>query len=89
MRVVVVFILVAVIVLGGYFYLNPGNAPSWLSGLFGQTPPQVTTVYKWRDAKGNWQITDQPPTDGIPFDTLDYHRNENVVPLPPQLQPRD
>jgi hypothetical protein len=40
----------------------------------------TTTVYKWRDEKGNWQITDQPPPAGIHFETLEYQSNTNVMP---------
>lgn len=45
-------------------------------------PPQnkTTTVYKWRDAQGNWQITDQPPPAGIRYETLEYQSETNVMP---------
>ncbi len=43
-------------------------------------PATTTTVYKWRDAKGNWQITDQPPPAGIQFEALEYQSNTNVMP---------
>ena len=45
-------------------------------------PPQdkTTTVYKWRDAQGNWQITDQPPPAGMPYESLEYQSNTNVMP---------
>jgi hypothetical protein len=45
-------------------------------------PPQnnTTTVYKWRDQKGNWQITDQPPPAGIKYEILEYQSNTNVMP---------
>lgn len=41
---------------------------------------KTTTVYKWRDKKGNWQITDHPPPPGISFETLEYQSNTNVMP---------
>ena len=42
--------------------------------------PKTTTVYKWRDAAGNWQISDQPPGNGTEYETLEYHRDANVMP---------
>ena len=42
-------------------------------------------VYKWRNAKGEWQITDQLPPEGIEYERLEYREDENVIPLPPQL----
>lgn len=42
--------------------------------------PQTTTVYKWRDKAGHWQITDHPPPAGISFETLQYQNDTNVMP---------
>lgn len=41
---------------------------------------KITTVYKWRDTSGNWQITDQPPPTGTRFEILEYQSNTNVMP---------
>jgi hypothetical protein len=41
---------------------------------------KTTTVYKWRDTSGNWQITDHPPPAGTRFETLEYQSNTNVMP---------
>jgi hypothetical protein len=46
---------------------------------------KTVTVYKWRNARGEWQITDQLPPEGIEYERLDYREDENVLPLPPQL----
>jgi hypothetical protein len=51
--------------------------------------PAPTVVYKWRDRAGAWHITDAPPIEGVAFERLEYHRDTNVLPLPPQLQPKD
>ena len=42
--------------------------------------PQTTTVYKWQDNAGNWQITDHPPPAGIRYETLEYQSDTNVMP---------
>ncbi|MGD8484315.1 MAG: DUF4124 domain-containing protein [Thioalkalispiraceae bacterium] len=42
--------------------------------------PETTTVYKWQDANGQWQVSNQPPPGDIPYETLEYHRDTNVVP---------
>jgi len=41
---------------------------------------QTQTLYRWKNASGEWQITDQPPAPGIAYETLQYNRNTNVVP---------
>jgi hypothetical protein len=46
---------------------------------------KTVTVYKWRNAGGEWQITDQLPPEGIEYERLDYREDQNVLPLPPQL----
>lgn len=42
--------------------------------------PETTTVYKWQDNKGQWQVSNQPPAGNIPYEKLEYHRDTNVVP---------
>jgi hypothetical protein len=37
-------------------------------------------VYQWRDAEGAWQVTDEPPADGIPYEVRQYHLDANILP---------
>ena len=73
-----------------YIYFNPdyrqqfGEQLRELSGDLGVTK-KTTYVYKWRNAKGEWQHTDQPPPAGVEYERLDYREDLNVLPLPPQL----
>jgi hypothetical protein len=74
---------------GAYLYRNPLSAPQWLQNAEVLPRPAPTVVYKWRDRSGAWHITDAPPGEGTAYERLEYHRDINVLPLPPQLQPRD
>lgn len=42
--------------------------------------PETTTVYKWQDQNGNPVISNSPPAGNIPYETIEYHRDTNVVP---------
>jgi hypothetical protein len=42
--------------------------------------PETTTVYKWQDQDGNPVISNSPPAGNIPYETVEYHRDTNVVP---------
>lgn len=46
---------------------------------------KTTRVYKWRNADGEWQITDHLPPAGTEYERLDYREDVNVLPVPPQL----
>jgi len=46
---------------------------------------KTTRVYKWQNARGEWQITDHLPPEGIKYERLDYREDVNVLPVPPQL----
>jgi hypothetical protein len=72
-----------------YLYRNPLAAPEWLqqSNLLPRPAPAV--VFKWRDSSGAWHITDAPPEPGVAYERLEYHRDANILPLPPQLRPKD
>jgi hypothetical protein len=39
-----------------------------------------TPVYQWRDADGNWQVTDEPPAEGVPYEVRQYKLDANVLP---------
>mgnify|MGYP001812644591 FL=1 len=69
-----------------WLYSNPDYRKQFeeLSAGAGLTEKTVT-VYKWRNARGEWQITDQLPPEGIEYERLDYREDVNVLPLPPQL----
>lgn len=41
---------------------------------------KTAALYKWKDKKGQWIVSDTPPDDDTPYETLRYNRNSNVVP---------
>ncbi len=53
--------------------------PGMIDRLLG-TSMQTERVYKWTDDKGVVHITDQPPAEGIPYETQDYLPATNVIP---------
>jgi hypothetical protein len=84
-------IIVLLLVAGLVVYLKPEYRDrirdlSSDVGLSGITPKKTASLFKWRDAGGNWQITDQPPPDGIDYEKLEYREDVNVLPRPPGLQ---
>ena len=88
-KVLVVVVLVAVAAGAYYVYRNP----ALVIPLFEGTPLEstvretlgTTRVYKWRDADGNWHITDEPPPEGTKFEKLEYQNDVNVVPSVPKI----
>lgn len=82
-------VVAALAAAAAYVYLNPLAAPEWLQKAEVLPRPAPTVVYKWRDAAGAWHIADAPPPEGVAVERLEYHRDTNVLPLPPQLQPKD
>ena len=83
---VVIVILLAAI--AGYVYLYPGDVRTILQGTPVEplvrgtplAPPQETTLYQWRDASGQWQVSDKPPVGEIQYQTLHYRSDVNVMP---------
>ncbi|HXH03024.1 MAG TPA: DUF4124 domain-containing protein [Candidatus Competibacteraceae bacterium] len=79
---VALVILLALAGLAAYWYLTPDQAPAALRQMLRQTPlpqPGSTTVYRWRDEQGRWQISDRPP-QGRLYEVLTYRHDANVVP---------
>lgn len=48
-------------------------------------PPANSTLYKWKDAQGNWNVTDQPP-QGRTYEAVQIDPDTNVLPsgVPPE-----
>ena len=65
----------------GYLYYDQALARKLLEDTPFAPAPRVTTVYKWQDVKGNWQITDWPPAGEIAYEVLEYHSDTNVMAL--------
>lgn len=51
--------------------------PSTTSASSDPAPP----MYRWTDAQGVIQLSDKPPA-GVPYETLRYHPDTNVIPAP-------
>jgi hypothetical protein len=85
------WILLVLLLAGGTFlYLNPEYRNQLASAASSIVSPVSTSrVYKWRNDKGEWQLTDTLPPEGITYKTLEHRSDENVLPRPPQLGKRD
>jgi hypothetical protein len=81
-------LVLTLLALGLYAWFNPDflrqveQTGRELSG----AGPNTTTFYKWQDAAGEWQLSDRPPPAGVDYETVEVHREQNVLPLPPQLR---
>ncbi|MCI0399793.1 MAG: DUF4124 domain-containing protein [Gammaproteobacteria bacterium] len=95
MKLVIVMVLLAGIVVA-YLYFHPELADHWLrqtKETLNSAPnvgrPETTVLYKWKDKDGQWQISDQLPPPGTPFETLEYRHDLNILPVPPELQGKE
>jgi Domain of unknown function (DUF4124) len=71
-----------------WWYFAPDALPDPLRKLLPASARANPVLYKWRDAKGRWNVTDTPPADR-PYETLKYDPKTNVVPtvVPPPPPP--
>jgi len=87
-KVLIVVVLVAVAAGAYYVYRNPTVVNPLVEGTPLEGPVRstlgTTRVYKWRDADGVVQITDEPPPEGTKFEKLEYQNDANVVPSVPK-----
>lgn len=68
----------------------PDSVPAVLREQLPVAVPAASPVlYKWKDAQGRWNVTDQPPA-GRPYEIVRVDPNTNVLPagVPPE-QDRD
>ena len=80
MKVLVILIVVLAGGAGYLWFVDPQLGRELLGNTPIAPPSAVTTAYKWRDAQGNWQLTDQPPPEGTPYETIQADPSANVLP---------
>jgi len=82
-----VWVLLAIALIGGIYLYQDPELREQLEDLSSEAglSKKTTSVYKWQNSRGEWQLTDQLPPEGIEYETLDYREDVNVLPLPPQL----
>ncbi len=82
--------VIVLLLLAGALYLArswwlPWLPQGWVEGVREATigesksAPEPARIYVWQNAAGQWQYTDQPPTDR-PFKVRQYREDVNVVP---------
>lgn len=84
---VVVAILLAVAGWAWWRFL-PETLPRFVVEAAGRAQLADPPLYKWRDAKGQWHITDEPPKDR-PYEEVNVDPRMNVVPtvVPGRTEP--
>ena len=66
----------------------PDTLPGFARELAPRSPLANPPLYKWKDARGQWQVTDRPPSDR-PYEEVVVDPATNVVPtvVPGRTEP--
>ncbi|UXI69247.1 DUF4124 domain-containing protein [Tahibacter amnicola] len=75
-------LLAAIGAAAAWWYFFPATLPTAIRHTLPASPTVQTApppLYKWRDANGRLNVTDQPPPDR-PYETVRYNPDTNVVP---------
>lgn len=77
-------ILFIVIAVASFFIYQDEALQTKLMSKVHQIAPELnqSTLYKWKNSKGEWQITDKPPHKGIVFTTISSQDQINIMPSP-------
>ena len=78
------FVILTVLAAFIYYISQDEVFRTKLMGKVHQVAPELnqSTLYKWQNTKGEWQITDKPPIKGVPFKTISSQDQINVMPSP-------
>ncbi|HSJ47819.1 MAG TPA: DUF4124 domain-containing protein [Gammaproteobacteria bacterium] len=88
MKTLAYLLLLALLALGLYAWFNPGflRQVEETGRELSNSGSTTHRYYKWQDAAGQWQLSDRPPPAGVVYESVEVHRDQNVLPLPPQLR---
>jgi len=79
-------LLVLVLAALAWWLLWPQTLPAGLRGSLPVSPAaEPPMLYKWKDAKGQWQVSDRPPATGS-YEAVRIDPDTNVLPagVPPE-----
>lgn len=78
------FILLAICFIAALYIYQDENLQKRLMGKVHQVAPEFnkSTLYKWQNSNGEWQVTDKPPSIGITYTTITSQDQINVMPSP-------
>ena len=78
------FILLCIVTTAALYIYQDDALQTKLMGKIHQVAPEMnqSTLYKWQNSKGEWQISDKPPRKGITFTTVTSQDQVNVMPGP-------
>ena len=76
------FILLAIICSAALYIYQDQVLQTKLLGKVYQVAPELnkSILYKWKNSRSEWQITDKPPNKGIPFTTVSSQDQINIMP---------
>lgn len=83
MKLRYLIILAILATIAYYVYQDPALNKKLMSKV-NQVAPELnnSTLYKWQNKQGEWQVTDRPPAQGIPYTTISSNDQVNVMPTP-------
>lgn len=75
------FILLAILATAALYIYQDEALQKKLMGKAHQVVPELnsSTLYKWQNSKGEWQVTDKPPAKGISYTTVTTQDQINVI----------
>ena len=78
------FILLSIFASISFYIYQDNSLRSKFLGKVHQVVPEMnkSTLYKWQNSAGEWQVTDRPPIKGIAFTTITTQDQVNVMPGP-------
>jgi len=81
-----IFLLI-VAAAAGYFF-NPDFKKFVDNQLIYETGAKshVSYGYKWKSPDGSWQLTQEPPSDGTPYEKIKVRDDWNVMDAPSALK---
>jgi hypothetical protein len=79
MRSVLIVLLLLIGAAAAWWYFAPETLPDAVKPRLPRAIDPNPPLYKWKDAHGQWHITDQPPPDR-PYEEVRIDPRTNVVP---------
>ncbi len=77
---IMLLLLLGGVAMAGFWYYQPQQRPDWVTESLPIAPKSKVALYRWKDERGEWVVSDQKPADGVEFERVEIRNDVNVMP---------
>lgn len=76
----IVLLVLAAAGVTAFWYYQPQQRPDWVTESLPIAPKSSVALYRWKQADGQWVVSDKKPSGGVDYELVEVRNDVNVMP---------